>query len=188
MNAKEELHGLGRSSSRWCACWKEVKGQRPIELLTVVYHVWNRMRKTPQAALRQLVVGEITQHGENQEACTVPLDVDSCMTQFHCLWWRDLGMQLEYPSVLPGHASLAYAGIRYLTASDSVFRKGIVVISGVAKGSAQAPTRQDSRCTPQVPPDHQNTAVGGRLGAANRSTAERGCGEGGSGGRGAEAG
>ena len=183
MNAKEELHGLGRSSSRWCACWKEVKGQRPIELLTMVHHVWNRMRKTPQAAMHQLLVGEFTQHTENQEACTVPLMWTAAMTRFHCLWWRDLGIQLEYPSVLLGHASLAY-----LTTGDSGFRKGIVVNSGVAKGYAQAPTRQDSRFTPQVPPEHKNTAVGGRLGAANPSTAERGCGEGGSGGRGAEAG
>ena len=76
-----------------CLLAKEVKGERPISLLTMLYRIWSRTRKafatewcdakagfwddavrgsSPlQAALRRLVADELTQNTDNQEACTV---------------------------------------------------------------------------------------------------------------------
>ena len=82
-----------------CLLAKEVKGERPKALLTMLYRIWSRTRKafatewcdakagfwddavrgsSPlQAALRRLVADELTQNLENQEACTVVFDVES---------------------------------------------------------------------------------------------------------------
>ena len=82
-----------------CLLAKEVKGERPSSLLTMLYRIWSRTRKhfpvewceakagfwddavrgrSPlPAALRRLVADKLTQRTDNQEACTVLFDVES---------------------------------------------------------------------------------------------------------------
>ena len=47
------------------------------------------------------------------------------------------GLKSAYPPALLGLALLTYAGVRFLTAAYSGFRRGIVISNGVAAGCAQ---------------------------------------------------
>ena len=97
----------------WCDAkagfWDAVRGSSPL-----------------QAALRRLVADELTQHTEDQEACTVLFEVEC--------FYDSIGT----PPVLLGVALLTHAGVRFLTAGCSGFSEGIAVSSsGVAAGRAQ---------------------------------------------------
>ena len=142
-----------------CLLAKEVKGERPISLLTMLYRIWSRTRKafatewcdakagfwddavrgsSPlQAALRRLVADELTQHTDNQEACTVLFDVESFYDSISLSLVARAGLKLAYPPVLLSLALLTYAGVRFLTAGCSGFSEGIVISNGVAAGCAQ---------------------------------------------------
>ena len=101
-----------------CLLAKEVKGERRISLLTMLYRIWSRTRKafatewcdakagfwddavrgsSPlQAALRRLVADELTQNTDNQEACTVLFDVGKLL-RFHFIVlggssWIEIGI------------------------------------------------------------------------------------------------
>ena len=102
-----------------CLLAKEVKGERPISLLTMLYRIWSRTRKafatewcdakagfwddavrgsSPlQAALRRLVADELTQHTDNQEACTVLFDVESFYDSISLSLVARAGLKLAYP-------------------------------------------------------------------------------------------
>ena len=46
MNVRKKLLGPGRPTSHWvCLLAKEVKGKRPISLLTMLFRIWSRTRK-----------------------------------------------------------------------------------------------------------------------------------------------
>ena len=134
-----------------CLLAKEVEGERLISLLTMLHRIWSRSRKhfaaewcdakvgfwddavrgsSPlQAALRRLVADELTQHTENQEACSGLLDAES--------FYESISLFLVARTVLLGMALLTYAGVRFLTAGCSGFSEGIVISNGVAAGCAQ---------------------------------------------------
>ena len=119
-----------------CLLAKEVKGERSISLLTMLYRIWSRTRKhfaaewcdakagfwddavrgssLLQAALRRLVADELTQHTDNQEACTVLFDgkYDSISLSLVARAGLKLAYLLSYWSL----ALLTYAGVRFLTA------------------------------------------------------------------------
>ena len=101
-----------------CLLAKEVKGERPISLLTMLYRIWSRTRKafatewcdakagfwddavrggSPlQAALRRLVADELTQHTDNQEACTVLFDVECFYDSISLSLVARAGLKLAY--------------------------------------------------------------------------------------------
>ena len=105
-----------------CLLAKEVEGERPISLLTMLYSIWSRTRKhfaaewcdakagfwddavrgsSPlEAALRRLVADELTQHTENQEACIVLFDVES--------FYDSISLSLVHTPVLLGLALLGF--------------------------------------------------------------------------------
>ena len=134
-----------------CLLAKEVKGERLISLLTMLHRIWSCSRKhfaaewcnakagfwddavrgsSPlQASLRRLVADELTQHIENQEACTVLFDAES--------FYESISLSLVARAVLLGMALLTYAGVRFLTAGCSGFIERIVISNGVAAGCAQ---------------------------------------------------
>ena len=146
-----------------CLLAKEVKGERPISLLTMLYRIWSRARKafatewcdakagfwddavrgsSPlQAALRQLVADELTQHTEKLEACTMLFDVESFYDSISLSLVARAGLKLAHFPVLLVLALLTYAGIRFLTAGCSVFSEGIVISNGVTAGCAQGQPR-----------------------------------------------
>ena len=122
----------------------------------MLYRIWSRTRKgfatewcgakagfwddavrgsSPlQAALRRLVADELTQHTENQEACTVLFDVESFFDSISLSLVARAGLKLAYLPVLLGLALLTYAGVRFLTAGCSGFSEGTVISNGVAAG------------------------------------------------------
>ena len=95
-----------------------MKGLRPISLLTMLYRIWSRARKqlaaewcdamagfwddgvrgsSPlQAALRQWVADELTQHTDNQETCTVRFDVESFHDSISLSLVARAGLKLAY--------------------------------------------------------------------------------------------
>ena len=97
---------------------KEVKGERPISLLTVLYRICSRTRKqfaagwcdakagfwddavrgsSPlQAALRRLVADELTQHTDDQKACTVLFGVESFDDSISLSLVARSGLKLAY--------------------------------------------------------------------------------------------
>ena len=109
---------------------KEVKGERPISLLTMLYRIWSRTRKhfaaewcgaeagfwddavrgsSPlQAALRRLVADELTQHTDNQEARAASFEVESFCDSISLSRVARIGLKVA--------ALLTYAGVRFLTA------------------------------------------------------------------------
>ena len=86
-----------------------------------------------QAALRRLVADELTQHTDNQEACTVERLHDSISLSLVAR----AGLKLASLPVVLGLALLTYAGVRFLTAGCSGFSQGIVINNGVVAGCAQ---------------------------------------------------
>ena len=62
-----------------------------------------------QAALRRLVAGELTQHTENQEACTVFFDVESFYDSISLSLVARAGLKLAY---LPSSIGFGSAHIR----------------------------------------------------------------------------
>ena len=110
-----------------CLLAKEVRGERPISLLTMLYRNWSRTRKhfaaewcdakagfwddavrgsSPlHAALRRLVADKLTQHTDNQEACTVLFDVES--------FYDSMSLSLVARAGLKLASSLVLLGLRF---------------------------------------------------------------------------
>ena len=88
------------------------------------------------AALRRLMADKLTQHTDNQEACTVLFDVESFYDSISLSLVARAGLKLASSLVLLGLALLTYAGVRFLTAGCNGFSEGIVISNGVAAGCA----------------------------------------------------
>ena len=117
-----------------------------------------------QAALRRLVAGELTQHTENQEACTVLFDVESFCDSISLSLVARAGLKLAYSLVPLGLALLTFAGVRFLTAGWSGFSEGIVISNGGGSGLRSRQPRCETGALAEVAraaPIHHDCAMGG---------------------------
>ena len=132
----------GNTSPWYGSLAKEVKGERPISLFTMLHRIWSRTRKycaaewcgakagfwddavggrSPLQALRRLVADKLTQHTDNQEACTVLFDVESIYDSIALSLVTRAGLKLAYFPVPLCLLLLTCAGVRLITAGCSGF-------------------------------------------------------------------
>ena len=104
MSVRKKLLGLGRSTSNWLACLpRRLKLSDHLsfdqalpylesheKVFCAEWWFWDdvvRGSSPLQAALRRLVADELTQHTDNQEACTVSFEMRKVsMIPSLCLW------------------------------------------------------------------------------------------------------